>query len=88
MFIELIRIENVGYCGTVCFLLSYALVQLGRMDGNGIWYTTLNALGCIFMLISLHGAWNAPVFLNNCLSLTISILGFRRHYLNERKKVL
>jgi hypothetical protein len=84
-------IENIGYLGTVCFWLSYGLVQFGRMDGNGFWYTVMNALGCVFMMLSLLGAWNAPVFLNNSFSLALSFIGFRRHYLlkqSERKECI
>ena len=68
-------------------MLSYTLVQLGKMDGNGVWYTALNAAGCAFMLVSLFGAWNAPVFLNNSFSLFVSLFGFIRHYRNKQKEV-
>lgn len=73
-------IEYIGFLGTACFIGSYGLVQIGKMDGNGIAYTAVNALGCLFMLISLMGAWNAPVFFNNSFSLLISLVGFYRHY--------
>lgn len=83
---DILRIEYIGFLGTICFLVSYTLVQLGKLDGNGVWYTALNAAGCVFMLVSLFGAWNAPVFLNNCFSLLVSLLGFRRHYKNKRRE--
>tara|TARA_Y100001936_G_C15935491_1_gene591769 strand:- start:56 stop:316 length:261 start_codon:yes stop_codon:yes gene_type:complete len=72
-------IEHIGFLGTAFFLSSYGLVQMGKMDGNGLYYTAINALGCAFMLVLLMGAWNFPVFLNNAFSLAVSIIGFYRH---------
>jgi len=78
-------IEYIGFLGTACFLISYGLVQVGKMDGNGLRFTAINALGCAFMLISLLGAWNAPVFLNNAFSFVVSIVGFNRHFRQKSK---
>jgi hypothetical protein len=78
--------ENIGYLGTACFIISYGLVQSGRMDGNGFWYTVTNAAGCVFMILSLFSGWNMPVFLNNAFSLVLSFIGFWRHY--QAKKLV
>jgi len=80
------NLEYIGFLGSLCFLSSYTLVQIGKMDGNGVVYTSMHALGGLFMLISLFGAWNAPVFLNNMFALTVSFIGFWRHFKESRLK--
>ena len=70
----------VGFLGPVLFLWAYAMVSLGRWNGQTMATHLLNLLGALAILVSLLRFWNLPVFiLETCWS-AISIYGIFRAY--------
>jgi len=47
-----------GLAGAACYLTSYILLQLKRIDGNGIAYTVLNVAAASLLLVSLFDQFN------------------------------
>lgn len=47
-----------GLAGAGCYLASYILLQLRRIDGNGMSYTVLNVVAASLLLVSLFDQFN------------------------------
>lgn len=67
--------DVVGGLGATFIILSYFLVQLKKLEGAGMTYSVLNALGALLILISLVYNFNAPSFVIECFWLAISLTG-------------
>ena len=64
---------------------SYFLIQIGRMSSRGIAYTSVNALGAVFILYSLYYDFNLSAFVIEVFWLLISLVGMGRIYLERRR---
>lgn len=67
-----------GLLGVASVLLSYFLLQAGRLKGNGLTYQLMNALGAFAVLLSLLYAFNLSAFVLELLWFAISIYGIAR----------
>ncbi len=56
-------------------LAVYSLVQLDKMDVKGLFYSIINAVGAVFILISLTVTFNMASFVIECAWLVISLFG-------------
>ncbi len=70
--------DAIGLLGVVLILLAYYLLQSGRMRGNALPFQLLNAIGAIFLLVSLLYAFNLSAFLMELAWLLVSIYGIAR----------
>lgn len=68
----------VGLIGTGMILAGFALLQAGRLNGNGIPYQLLNLFGAAGVLVSLLGTFNVSVFLLEVAWVAISAYGIWR----------
>jgi hypothetical protein len=73
--LELDLYNAIGYFGAFLYLLSYALLNLRKMDGNGFTYIFMNMIAAIFMVVSLMEYWNAPSFLIQSCWILFSVVG-------------
>lgn len=74
--------DVLGSLGVLLVLLSYALLQLRRLDPASLTYSATNGLGAFLILVSLWFEFNLPAFLVEAAWLLISLYGvaawFRR----------
>ncbi len=70
--------DLIGNAGVVAILATYALVQLDRMAVRDLSYSMLNALGAVFILISLMFDFNLSSFVIEVVWLVISVYAIVR----------
>ena len=73
--LELAWHDYIGSLGAAVIVVTYLLLQLGRIESDTTTYSTLNALGAALILLSLVFVFNAAAFLIELFWLVISILG-------------
>ena len=70
--------DLIGNAGVVAILGTYALVQLDRMAVRDLSYSLLNALGAVFILVSLMFDFNLSSFVIEVVWLVISVYAIVR----------
>ena len=70
----------VGLLGTAMILGAFALLQAGRLHGNGLVYQLLNLFGALGVLVSLLGTFNLSVFLLEAAWVAVSAYGIARSF--------
>jgi hypothetical protein len=74
--------DVVGNLGVVLIVVTYLLLQLGRLSSQQLSYSLLNALGAAWVIVSLIFEFNLSAFLMEFFWLVISLIGmvvyFRR----------
>ena len=70
--------DLIGNAGVVAILVTYALVQLDRMAVRDLSYSLLNALGAVFILVSLMFDFNLSSFVIEVVWLVISVYAIVR----------
>ncbi len=78
-------VEVIGALGVLSYVLSYALLQMGILRGNGYLYPLMNLLGASFVAVSLLTAWNVWSALISLSFGAFSIIGMTRVYLHRRE---
>ncbi len=74
--------DVVGNLGVGFIVVTYLLLQLGRLSSRQLSYSLLNALGAALVIVSLIFEFNFSAFLMEFFWLVISLIGlvvyFRR----------
>ncbi len=74
--------DVVGNLGVLLIIVTYLLLQLGRLPSQQLSYSLLNALGAALVMVSLLFEFNLSAFMIEFFWLLISLLGmvvyFRR----------
>lgn len=78
-------IDLVGITGVTCVLVTYLLIQIGRLSANSILYSSLNLLGSILILYSLLYHWNTASVIIEIAWGIISIFGLCRVIKKKRE---
>ncbi|HYF98081.1 MAG TPA: hypothetical protein VD770_03795 [Coxiellaceae bacterium] len=65
----------IGVTGVVLVLGLYLLLQLNKLSADNVWFSFLNAIASVFVLISLYYHWNLPSVIIEIVWLMISIYG-------------
>lgn len=76
--------DLIGNIGVAIILLAYLLVQTGRLDARGLWYSAVNAAGAGLIVISLAIDFNLSAFIVEASWTLISLYGIART-LRERR---
>ena len=71
-------LQGIGVLGTCVILLTYFLVQAGRIDVNRLPYSMLNLLGALAIVVSLSDAFNLPSLILELAWAMISLYGIYR----------
>ena len=74
-----------GLIGLSLYVLSYALLQLGRISGNGYLYAGMNLGAAAFTLLAMYLNFNIWSALIQVFFMTFSIIGMTRMYLISRR---
>jgi hypothetical protein len=77
--------QYIGIAGAVTYLISYCLLQLGKIDGNGNFYAFLNMLAAIFVMISLTTHFNIGSLIIQVSFISLSIYAIFRSFWMRRE---
>ena len=72
--------DVAGTTGVILIVVSYFLLQTGRMRSNSLTYSVSNAVGAALILFSLYFEFNVSAFLVEFFWLLISIVGIVRYF--------
>ena len=72
--------DFVGNVGVFLLLAAYLLLQLNKLSSNHLSYSILNAMGAIFIIISLSYEFNLSAFAIEFFWLLISLVGIVNYY--------
>jgi hypothetical protein len=76
--------QYIGIAGAVTYLLSYSLLQLGKIDGNGNFYAFLNMLAVLFVMISLTTRFNIGSMIIQVSFISLSVYAIFRSFWMRR----
>lgn len=75
--------DFVGNVGVAFIIVTYLLLQLGRLDSRTLAYSLLNALGAL-LIISLLFDFNLSALIIEAFWLAISVYGLARVFAKSR----
>ncbi len=79
--------DFVGNIGVGLIVLSYFLLQAGKMDSKKLPYSITNLTGAILLLISLYYNFNLASVVIECFWIAISLYGITRYLLERRQSI-
>ena len=74
----------IGVTGFVLYMVSYFLLQIGKVKGHGNAYTIMNLTAALLVLISLADSFNLASALIQIAWILISLIGLFRLNLSRR----
>lgn len=77
--------DILGTIGVALIIVTYALLQFGRLRSEQLVYSLMNGLGAALILISLAYSFNFPSFIVESFWLLISLYGIAKA-VSRRKK--
>lgn len=77
--------EFIGYTGVALLIVTYAMLQLDKIDPKGIWYSFNNLLVAILVTVSLIETPNKPSMVIEFFWFIISAYGIIMYY--KRRKI-
>ena len=72
--------DILGTVGVAVIILTYVLLQIGRVRSEQLVYSVLNAVGAALILVSLYFAFNFPSFVVEFFWLLISLFGIGKWF--------
>jgi hypothetical protein len=76
--------DILGTLGVAVIILTYAMLQLGRIRSENVLYSILNAVGASLILVSLYFDFNFPSVVVEAFWLLISIFGIGKYLLRQK----
>jgi hypothetical protein len=76
-------LDVVGLFGAALLMVAYLLLQINKLQSNGLAYSLLNAIGALLIVFSLLVNFNLAAFLIEVFWVLISLIGIIR-YLRPR----
>lgn len=77
---ELSLSDLIGIVGVFIIMIVYMLLQLEKMDAKSLSFSLLNAIGALFIIISLLFDWNLASFLMESTWMLISLYGTLKYF--------
>jgi hypothetical protein len=77
--------DFVGSIGVGIIILTYILLQLGKVRSESLIYSLLNALGASLIIVSLLYSFNFSAFIVEFFWLLISLFGIGKYFLKVQK---
>lgn len=78
-------LQLCGVLGSILYVGGFALVQTGRICGNGPYYSVNQLIAATLVILSLIGAFNLGAFLIQVGFLTFGSFGLARRYWLRRR---
>lgn len=79
--------DMVGCVGTIIVLLTYALLQMGKMKVQSFLYSFLNFVAALMIMFSLINHWNLAAFIMEFTWALVSMYGLCKLVLSQRQTV-
>jgi hypothetical protein len=76
--------DFVGSLGVFIIILTYVLLQAGKVRSESLAYSLLNALGASLIIVSLLYDFNFPAFIVEFFWLLISLFGIGKYFLRNK----
>ena len=67
--------DFLGNVGVLLILLSYLLLQMKKIKSQSMYYSLMNAIGALLILVSLYYNFNLSAFIMEFFWLLISLYG-------------
>ena len=71
-------VDLIGNIGVVVLMITYLMLQLGKLRSDGLAYSLLNAVGASFIVVSLLVNFNLSAFIMEVFWILISFVGIFR----------
>lgn len=76
--------DVLGTIGVAMIIITYVLLQTGRLQSTQLSYSLLNAFGAALVLISLYYSFNLSAFIVEAFWLIISVYGIVRYFAGRK----
>jgi hypothetical protein len=76
--------DILGTAGVAMIIITYVLLQTGRLQSTQLSYSLLNAVGAALILISLYYSFNLSAFIVEAFWLIISVYGIIRYFAGRK----
>jgi len=77
--------DLIGYTGVALLIITYAMLQLDKIDPKGFWYSFNNMIVAILVTVSLLHTMNKASMVIEVFWFIISVYGIVMYY--KRKKL-
>lgn len=77
--------DILGTIGVTLIVLTYVMLQIGRVRSDQLVYSVLNAVGASLILVSLYHNFNFPAFVVEFFWLLISLFGIGKYIFQRRR---
>jgi len=78
--------DLVGTLGVFTIILTYILLQTGKLKSESLAYSVLNGLGAALIVFSLFYSFNFSAFVVESLWVLISIYGIVKYFLKGKSE--
>ena len=72
-------LDVFGIAGVILLVITYLLLQVNKLQSNGLLYSMLNAIGASLIILSLLDNFNLSAFLMEAFWVLISLIGVVRY---------
>ena len=76
--------DLTGFLGVLLIIVAYLFLQLNKLPSSSPIYSLMNALGALFIIISLLFDFNLSAFVVESFWFLISLLGLTRSLVSRR----
>ena len=77
--------DFIGYIGVALLIVTYAMLQLDRIDPKGFWYSFNNMIVAMLVTVSLLYTMNKASMLIEVFWFIISVYGMVMYYSRQQK---
>jgi hypothetical protein len=77
--------DIIGTLGVGTIVITYFLLQLGRIKSDELIYSTLNGVGAALILISLYYDFNLPSVIVEAFWLVLSVFGIIKYLVSKTR---
>ena len=77
--------DFIGFSGVALLIVTYALLQLGRIDPKGFWYSFNNMIVAILVSVSLYYTPNLASWVIEIFWFLISVYGLAMYYKRTKR---
>jgi hypothetical protein len=78
--------DFIGYIGVALLIVTYAMLQLDRIDPKGFWYSFNNMIVAMLVTVSLLYTMNKASMVIEVFWFIISVYGMVMYYSRQQKK--
>jgi len=83
-FMQFAWYDIIGSIGVATIIVTYVLLQTGRVKSESLTYSVLNGAGAALIVFSLFYSFNFSAFVVESLWVLISIYGIAKYFLRKK----